>query len=91
MISSSPTVEHTFTAYDFSKDSATFVSSVICGMTGFGKNEVGPGRFITSTTEDNVTTFIDMWFAQRTNFGRERAERRGVTILPVEIEFLHNF
>jgi hypothetical protein len=59
-------------------------------MTGFGKNEVGPGRFIPSTTEDNVATFIDMWFAQRMNGGRERAERRGITISPVEIEFLHN-
>src|SRR5512136_200790 len=78
-VSCSPTIEHTFTAYDFSKDSATFVSPVICGMTGFGKNEVGPGRFITPTTEDNVTAFIDMGFAQRMNGGREWAERCGIT------------
>jgi hypothetical protein len=60
-------------------------------MTGFGKNEVRPGRFISSTAEDNVTTFIDMGFAQRMNGGRERAKRRGITITPVETEFLHNF
>jgi hypothetical protein len=59
-------------------------------MTGFGKNEVGPGRFISSTTENNVPSFINMGFAQRMNGGRERAERRGITISPVENEFLHN-
>jgi hypothetical protein len=60
-------------------------------MTGFGKNEVGSRRFISSTTEDYVTTFIDMWFAKRMNGGRERTERRGIPICPVETEFLHNF
>jgi hypothetical protein len=60
-------------------------------MTGFGKNEVRPGRFIPSTTENNVPSFIDMGFAQWMNGGRERAKRRGITISPVENEFLHNF